>query len=159
MPRGMLLRSPRHGSDIGDPQGRFRLDNFEAAHGAKLPKRVPLETFVQYGHWFQREALPDLDERSVPSVVSIGDSFLLPLDAGESFSADNVVGAAGIGACAQRPAPLADLPRDLVSHTSDRANRDLGRFAGKRVVVIGGGQSAIESAALLQENGADVSVL
>ena len=159
MPRGMLLRSPRHGSDIGDPTGSLSLDRFEAAHSLRLPARVPLEDFVRYGRWFQREALPDLDERSVASVVPVGDTFRLTLEDGDGISADNVVVAAGIGACAQRPETLAALPREFVSHASDRANRDLGRFAGKRVVVIGAGQSAIESAALLRENGVDVELV
>jgi thioredoxin reductase len=49
------------------------------------------------------------------------------------------------------------LPTDLVSHTSD--HRDLSRFAGQHVAVVGGGQSALESAALMREAGADVEVL
>jgi FAD-dependent urate hydroxylase len=35
----------------------------------------------------------------------------------------------------------------------------LKRFIGQRVVVIGGGQSALESAALLHEIGAEVEVI
>src|SRR3954463_16291691 len=73
MPRGMLLRSPRHGSDIGDPQRALSLDRFETVLGRKLPARVPLEDFVRYGQWFQQQALPDLDERRVVSVARIGD--------------------------------------------------------------------------------------
>jgi hypothetical protein len=46
---------------------------------------------------------------------------------------------------------------ELVSHSS--AHRDLSRFAGKRIVVIGGGQSALESAALLHEGNANVEVI
>jgi hypothetical protein len=46
---------------------------------------------------------------------------------------------------------------ELATHTS--AHRDLSRFGGKRVLVVGGGQSALESAALLHEAGADVEVL
>ena len=37
--------------------------------------------------------------------------------------------------------------------------RDVQRFAGKRVVVIGGGQSALESAALIHEAGAQVEII
>jgi NADPH-dependent 2,4-dienoyl-CoA reductase/sulfur reductase-like enzyme len=67
--------------------------------------------------------------------------------------------ATGIGAFPNFPAAFAALTEELVSHTSSRANCDLGRFAGKRVAVIGGGQSALESAALLHEQGAEVEVL
>jgi cation diffusion facilitator CzcD-associated flavoprotein CzcO len=76
---------------------------------------------------------------------------------GESIDCRRVVVAAGISAFAWRPPEFADLPRELASHSSDHS--DLGVFAAKRVVVIGGGQSAIESAALLHEAGADVEVI
>ncbi|MFZ0580734.1 MAG: hypothetical protein WAM23_06335, partial [Candidatus Acidiferrales bacterium] len=48
-------------------------------------------------------------------------------------------------------------PSELVTHVSD--GRDLRCFAGKRVAVIGAGQSALESAALIHENGGDVEVI
>ena len=44
----------------------------------------------------------------------------------------------------------------LVSHSSE--HRDLSRLAGKRVAVLGAGQSALENAALLVESGADVEL-
>jgi cation diffusion facilitator CzcD-associated flavoprotein CzcO len=68
-----------------------------------------------------------------------------------------VVVAAGIAGFARRPPELDGLPPDLVSHSVD--HDDLGAFAGRRVVVLGGGQSALESAALLHESGAEVEVL
>jgi hypothetical protein len=71
--------------------------------------------------------------------------------------ADRVVIAAGIAAFAARPAEFDGLPDALVSHSSQHA--DLAAFAGRRVAVVGGGQSAIESAALLDEAGAEVEVI
>ena len=53
---------------------------------------------------------------------------------------------------ANRPAIAAGLPSELASHTGD--HRDFRRFRGARVLVVGGGQSALECAALLQESGA-----
>ena len=44
-----------------------------------------------------------------------------------------------------------------MTHTAD--HRDLSLFKGRRVAVVGAGQSALESAALLHENGADVQVI
>jgi hypothetical protein len=49
-----------------------------------------------------------------------------------------------------------DLPTELVSHAS--AHRDLSVFSGRRVLVIGAGQSGLESAALLAEHGAQVQI-
>jgi thioredoxin reductase len=44
-----------------------------------------------------------------------------------------------------------------VTHSSE--HRDLGRLAGAEVIVVGAGQSALESAALLHEAGAGVEVI
>jgi FAD-dependent urate hydroxylase len=90
-------------------------------------------------------------------VESAGRNFRLILEDGDSIHARRVVIAAGIGSFACRPEQFAKLPSALVSHTSE--HRDLRRFARKRVLVVGSGQSALESAALLQEIGAEVEVL
>jgi FAD-dependent urate hydroxylase len=76
---------------------------------------------------------------------------------GEQFTARRVVIAAGIGAFVARPAEFAGIPSSLASHTSE--HNDLRKFRGKRVVVVGAGQSALESAALLQEAGIPVEVI
>jgi FAD-dependent urate hydroxylase len=55
------------------------------------------------------------------------------------------------------PPAISHLPKELVSHSSDHS--DLSRFAGKDVTIIGCGQSALETAALLREAGASVRVL
>jgi cation diffusion facilitator CzcD-associated flavoprotein CzcO len=49
------------------------------------------------------------------------------------------------------------MPRALVSHSCEHT--DSVRYRGKRVAVIGRGQSACESAALLHEAGADVEII
>ena len=49
------------------------------------------------------------------------------------------------------------LARSLVSHSSEI--RNLRQFAGKKVAVVGAGQSALESARLLREGGAEVEVI
>ena len=55
------------------------------------------------------------------------------------------------------PAELAGLPSELVTHTAD--HHDLEDFKGRRVVVVGAGQSALETAALLHEAGVEVQVI
>jgi hypothetical protein len=54
-------------------------------------------------------------------------------------------------------APEGPSPDGLLSHTAQYA--DLSGFAGRRVAIVGAGQSALESAALLAEAEADVHVL
>jgi FAD-dependent urate hydroxylase len=157
MPIGMLLRSERDGSNFSDPAGAFGLAAYEAVRGGRFPARVPLDDFVRYGDWFQQQAVPVVDPRTVRTVESTSTGFRLTLDDGQPLSARRVVAATGLGVFARWPAAFAGLPRDLVSHTSDE--RDLGRFRGRRVVVVGAGQSALESAALLSEGGAAVEVV
>ncbi len=56
-----------------------------------------------------------------------------------------------------RPDVFAGLPRELVSHSCEHTDSE--RYRGKRVAVIGRGQSACESAAILHEAGVDVELI
>jgi hypothetical protein len=157
MPVGMFLRSPYAASNLSDPIGKLDLDNYHVDCGIRVEKRIPLDRFIDYGRWFQRKSVPDLDKRMIQEVFRENGNFSLALQNGETVKARRVVVAAGIGFFPHRPKEFEHLPVELVSHASD--HRDLGRFAGKEVLVIGGGQSALESAALLHEAGAKVEVL
>jgi NADPH-dependent 2,4-dienoyl-CoA reductase/sulfur reductase-like enzyme len=157
MPRGMLLRSAWDACHIAFPDGDLTLDSYKAQTHRNFTKPVPLDEFIRYGHWFQQNAVPHLDHRRVASINVDAGGFTLLLADGETVDATRVVVAAGIDAFAAWPPIFDDFSPDLVSHASD--HRDLGRFAADRVVVLGGGQSALESAALLHEAGADVEVI
>ena len=157
MPRGMFLRSSPGCSQIADPQRHLTLDRYQALHGVPRPKPLPLADFVRYGHWFQQQVAQDLDRRRVELIEPASRGFRLRLEDGEDLTARRVVVATGIGPFSWRPPQFESLPASLASHSCDQA--DLGRFAGQRVVVVGGGQSALESAALLQEVGAEVEVV
>ena len=65
--------------------------------------------------------------------------------------------AAGLHGFADRPAPLGSLPAELVSHSSDHL--EFTQFSGRSVLVVGAGQSALESAAFLSQAGAEVEVV
>lgn len=159
MPRGMLLRSNWPATHITAPAARaaeLGLDAFVADQGA-VPYPVPLERFVDYGEWYQRRAVPDVDRRQVTQVEARLRGFRLRLADGEELEAERVIVAAGIGGFERLPERFAQLPAELLSHTAWHA--DLGRLAGKRVLIVGGGQSALESAALLHEAGAEAEVV
>jgi hypothetical protein len=157
MPAGMLLRSPREASNISDPTGAFSLERYEAACGIKPEAPLPLETFVAYGRWFRQQLDPDLDTRTVARVSHDRDGFRLALEDGEVLRAARVVVAAGIGPFPRKPNEFANLPDKFVSHCYE--GRKVSEFSGERVAVIGAGQSALESAALLSEAGAKVEVI
>jgi hypothetical protein len=157
MPRGMWLRSPWHASTISDPRDALTLSRYEATVGRSLERPVRLEDFVAYGRWFQEHVAPDLDSRHVSSIESDGDGFRLVLEDGEALLATRAVVATGLLGAEHRPADLSGLPDEFVSHASRL--HDPRDFYGRRVLVIGGGQSATESAALLHEAGADVEIV
>jgi thioredoxin reductase len=85
------------------------------------------------------------------------DRHRLVLEDGETVLAKRVLVATGIERFAYRPEMFHRVPRELVSHSSEL--RDYRRFKDKQVIVIGGGQSALESAAFLHEGGAQVEIL
>jgi len=157
MPEGMLLRSPRVASNLSDPDGAFTLEAYEAASKKEPLAPLPLETFVEYGKWFRHQLASDIDPREVQRVDRHAEGFRLTLRDGDEVLAKKVVIATGIGAFKKGPAVFEGLPSEQVSHCYD--GRDVRRFAGKRVVVVGAGQSALESAALLHEAGAQVEVI
>ena len=157
MPRGMCLRSNWEASFIDDPAAAYTLDAFCADAANHCPRPIPLDRFVAYGQWFADKAVRDHDPRQISMIQREEGGFRVRLEDDHSFLTRRVIIAAGIQPFENRPAEFRHLPRALASHSSD--HQDLGRFRGQRVTVIGGGQSAFESAALLRENGADVEVI
>jgi cation diffusion facilitator CzcD-associated flavoprotein CzcO len=118
---------------------------------------VPLETFSDYGLKFQQRFVPDLEDTRVLALHRSAHGYELQTTTGELVAAKSVVVAVGISHFRHLPRRLAHLPRALASHTSH--HRSLGAFSGRDVTVIGGGQSALETAALAREQGANVRVL
>jgi cation diffusion facilitator CzcD-associated flavoprotein CzcO len=158
MPAGMLLRSRRRSSHIADPRQALTIGAYEQACRLRVSDpTITLEEFVDYGRWFQRTAVRDVDPRRVTAVARDGDAFLVQVDGGEEIATARVIVAAGLSPFMDRPEPFARLPAAVCSHSYEHA--DLGVFAGLRTAVIGSGQSALESAALLHEAGAAVEVL
>ncbi|MFI1484644.1 FAD-dependent oxidoreductase [Streptomyces sp. NPDC020747] len=168
MPEGMLLKSTPAASNIDAPQpGHNLVDYCDAAGIRRLVTDediVPVETFVAYGDWFRQKLVPDLERVRVVSVDRRGSGgFELKLDSGELFAARAVVVATGLSGLAHLPpelaaaAPDGPTPTGPVSHSSQL--HDLSRFSGKELIVVGAGQSALETAALAAEAGAQVRVV
>jgi FAD-dependent urate hydroxylase len=158
MPEGMMLRSNMSATNMIETSGPLSLASFTADTGRPIEQPVPLEDFIAYGSWVQQRAVPDLDERDVTSLERAGEGFSLSLQDGTQLSARRVVIACGIAPFERFPDGFDHLPGERISHTA--RHRDLGAFAGQRVAVIGGGQSAFECAVLMHERGAaNVEVL
>ncbi|HZL31072.1 MAG TPA: NAD(P)-binding domain-containing protein, partial [Pseudolabrys sp.] len=146
MPDGMKLRSPWVATHIADPGNRHTLDVYYKQAGMDVPKLLPVENFVGYGEWFQKRVAPDLDTRSVRRVEARDGGFRITLEDGDIFFAQRVVMAMGLLGHEYRPAQFDGLPRELVSHSCEHTDSE--RYRGKRVAVIGRGQSACEAAAI-----------
>jgi FAD-dependent urate hydroxylase len=169
MPKGMFLKSTAPATAIGSPVKGFTLGDYCDATGMErydsggreVP--IPLADYVAYGMWFQQQNVPEVERDTVAKVVARGDAFLLTLASGESLEAGAVIVATGVAPFAYLPPGF--QPREnkvapeerRISHTCE--HNDLAVFKDQNVAVIGAGQSAIESAVLLNEAGAQVQLL
>ncbi|SED72089.1 FAD-dependent oxidoreductase [Streptomyces sp. Ag109_O5-10] len=168
MATGMYLKSTPDATDLSAPEPGGTLADFRRVHSEpELTELTPIpcDVFVRYGQWFQKRYVGEVEPARVTAVerAASGPGFVVRLDDGSAMAASAVVVATGLNGLAHVPdelrrlAPEGPGPRARVSHTSHHT--DLSVYAGRRVAVIGGGQSALESAALLHEAGAEAQVL
>jgi FAD-dependent urate hydroxylase len=158
MPRGMFLKSQGFASCLSAPGGTHTLAEFCRATGrdyADYGLPVPLDVFVAYGDWFGRQAAGGLEQTLVTGLTRAGDRFELGLANGCAATARRVVLATGVEHFAYVPPQLDG--HALVSHSS--AVTDPAAYRGQQVAIVGRGQSALETAALLHENGAGVQIV
>ncbi|MEZ0112167.1 thioredoxin reductase [Catenulispora sp. EB89] len=159
MPLGMKLKSEPWASHLSDPRDQYTLKAYCELEGLPYAHGVPtpIETFVDYGRWFRQQTAPDLHETDVLRVDREGSVFALALADGSSVRARSVVLATGFLPFPRFPEALVGMQGPQVLHSS--AVNDLSGFAGKRVTVVGAGQAAIEIAVLLDDAGADVTLV
>jgi cation diffusion facilitator CzcD-associated flavoprotein CzcO len=156
MPKGMMLKSEGFASNLSAPDGGSSLKDYCQTFGVPYADEglpIPLDSFIAYADWFTAKHVPALEDKMVQRVDRRGRGFLLTLETGEQVEAENVILAVGITWFPVLPDQLASLPTSLVSHSYD--HRTVDQFAGKRVVVIGAGASAINLAYELNEVGSE----
>ena len=146
------LKSFCFGTSISTPARGFTFADYNAPRGLETFEPCSMANFVDYGRWFQQTHVPWVELVDVASVERSADGFTVTLQNGETLSAGSVVVATGLANYAEIPSVLAALPSNLVTHTSKID--DFQSFKGRSVAVVGGGQSALEAAALLHEVGA-----
>jgi thioredoxin reductase len=160
MPVGMLMKSEPYASVIAAPQAGYDVATYCRQHGFYYVDRVgpvTLERFLGYADWFTEQLVPDVRDITAAQIDPIDGGFRVAFADGDPITAKQVVIATGVLPYAYLPDELSGLPADLVTHTRDLHKLD--HLKGRRVAVLGAGQSALESAALLHEAGADVQVL
>ena len=151
MPRGLFLKSFGFATTIANPDG-LTYDGFCRERGLEGREPCSVESFTEYGLWLQKRLVPEVEDKEVVSVERRNGGFVLTLAGDEQVEAQRVVVAVGLRYFRRIPAALANLPPDLLTHTSQRS--DYRELRGKDVCVIGAGQSALEAATLLHEAGA-----
>jgi thioredoxin reductase len=160
MPKGMCLKSDGYASTLYDPKGAFTLKHFceekqlEYKHSG-MP--IPLDTFVDYGLEFQKRMVPQLEQTDIRSVRQLPGGFALETAGGEHFTAKRVVLAVGISHFGYIPPQFEGLPIEAVTHSFSCGEVD--QFAGKRVLVVGAGASAVDTASSLADAGAEVHIM
>jgi thioredoxin reductase len=157
MPAGICLKSVWSASHLSDPTRKFSLENYLAAANLPQVEPIALDFFLNYGQWFQQQAVPEVDETYVQILTRTGGIFRLGLADGREISVTRVVVATGIANFTRVPDYARNLPPSVASHTQKYG--DLSSFKGRRVAMIGSGQSALEYAALLHEAGAEVEII
>lgn len=160
MPKGMLLKSDGFASNISDPEGRLTLAKFCAERKIEYGDTgipVRLETFTGYGLTFCERILPQLEDKMVVSIQLAPDCYLVRLADGEVIKTFRVILAVGITHFEYIPDCLSHLSSDFLSHSA--RHNEVGVFSGRKVVVVGGGSSALDWAGLLNEAGVHVELV
>lgn len=157
MPREMLLRSPWEETSLSAPEGAGTLDAWVRETGESRQEPIPLGTFLRYSAWFAERFVQDRDPSRIASVEPGGSGYRLTTEEGTDVDARHVVVAVGVMPFAYVPPRLAEQLGDSVSIATGMENAE--RYAGKRVLVVGGGQAGLETAGLAAQAGATVELV
>lgn len=153
MPREMFLRS---GPDWHlDARDTYTFEAFVQLRGyarAEI-KPVPLAVFLDYASWFMGQYNVAPRNAQVTRLAKQDGAYRAALDDGSEIFAEKVLVAPGFTYFKHIPPELIEkLPPGSYAHTCDTVDFEF--YRGKRVLIIGGRQSAFEWAALLREHGA-----
>jgi len=160
MAAGTFLKSFGFASCLYDPGSAFTFAHYCQERGIKyddVVTPVALENFTAYGMEFQRRFVPNLEQTDITSLRRAPEGFALTTQTGEVILARRVIVAVGITHFGYVPPIFADLPEELVTHSSQYTHVD--KFNGRTVAVIGAGASAADLAGLLADAGADVHMI
>jgi thioredoxin reductase len=154
MPAGMFLRSGAdwHLDAAGVNTFMVYLEEREIDPSDVDP--IPVALFLDYVDWFEEKAGIDVQPELVRDLSRPNGRFEATLESGRSITADAVVAAPGISHFTLVPEWVErSLSPERWTHTCNLVRFD--QLKGKRVLIVGGRQSAFEWAALLADGGAE----
>ena len=154
MPRGMFLRSGPDwhldARDVATFQAYLKMCGLTPTQ----VKPVPLDTFLDYAGWFMGQYDLTPHPALVTHLARSNGAFTATLDDRSQIHADKVVLSLGFAWFKHYPSELVKtLPVGSYTHTCDMIDFEFLR--DKRVLIVGGRQSAFEWAALIREKGAE----
>lgn len=170
MPRGMFLRSACDWHY--DPFDEDTIERWVDAQGLRPRDVEPLalDFYLGYPEWFRKRKGIESHAARVARLEHVDDGagarpadtraqppprrFRATLEQGGAITATNVVLTLGFASFANVPEPYAALfPPSRLAHTCDLV--DFSALRGRRVLILGGRQSAFEFGALIHEEGAE----
>jgi FAD-dependent urate hydroxylase len=155
MPRGMFLRSGPDWHLDGREVATFEAYVKERGLTPRETKPLPIDIFLDYVSWFMgRYDITPRNAHVMHLARAVAGAYIATLDDGSRISAANVLLALGFGFFKHLPHEvISKLPPRSYSHTADSVDFDY--YRKKRVLIVGGRQSAYDWAALIRERGAD----
>ncbi|HEX9013179.1 MAG TPA: NAD(P)-binding domain-containing protein [Anaerolineaceae bacterium] len=157
VPGGMRLRSSKVSSNLASVGDKLSIASYEQETGILLDENPTLAQFLAYTEWFQMKGRVDVQQTRIVSIDRENGGFTCQLEDGRRLSANRVILAPGIARFPFIPEEFRSLPKQLVTHSTE--HRTFEEFQGKNVLVLGRGQSALETAAFLNECGARVEIV
>jgi cation diffusion facilitator CzcD-associated flavoprotein CzcO len=154
MPRGMFLRSgPDWHLDAREVATFEAYVNRRGLTPAEI-KPVPLDTFLDYASWFMGQYNLVPRNAHVTHLAQSDGEYIANLDDGSRLVTGKVLLGLGFAFFKHYPEEvIRKLPPGSYTHTCNAV--DLDQYRGKRILIVGGRQSAFEWAALICEHGAE----
>ena len=154
MPAGMFLRSGPDWHLDAAVVNTFMVYLEERGIDPSDVDPIPVALFLDYVDWFEEKAGIEVQPELVRDLSRPNGRFEATLESGRSITADAVVAAPGISHFTVVPEWVEQsLSPERWTHTCNLVRFD--QLKGKRVLIVGGRQSAFEWAALLADGDAE----
>ncbi len=160
MPEGMVLKSEPFASSLWDPHRRYTFRRYCEANRLQyqaVGKPLTLARFLDYAEWFRKSTGIESRDVQVLRLRRVSSGFCLDLADSTTLHSRSVILATGHMAFRDIPAEIAHLPEPLAVHSTGIGS--MSSYKDRDVTIIGAGQSALETAALMYEAGARVRLL
>lgn len=157
MPHGMQLRATWREMTLAGVGEPGEIEEWLRRTGGVRREPMSVEDFIDYADWYRARFVPREIHAEVTELTETDDMFRLATTAGDVYTATHVVVAVGVTPFAYVPPQLAPLVGRGVEIAVEIG--DHRRLAGKRVAIVGAGQTAVETAARALDAGADVEIL